>query len=216
MLRVTTYVRLVGLLLATIVAGLLAPDTTTGRSLTFVLVTASVGSAVRLAGLWEAGRVGVRVALALAIGASVLSALDRFPHQGGEGIAFLVMAGALLVVIALLVPTLNDHEVIEPQTVLAAISIYFLLGLTFAFLYRGAALIGDAPFFTSGTDGTLSDHVYFSFVTMTTVGFGDLAPATHTGRAIAVLEAMAGQLYLVTVLALVVSNLGQVRRPPAP
>jgi hypothetical protein len=54
--------------------------------------------------------------------------------------------------------------------------------------------------------------VYFSFVTLTTVGYGDLTASNEVGRAVAILEALAGQLYLVTIVALFVSNLGRERQ----
>ena len=58
----------------------------------------------------------------------------------------------------------------------------------------------------------MPDFLYFSFVTLTTVGYGDLTAAGDFGRAIAAFEAMAGQLYLVTVVALLVSNMARARR----
>ena len=54
---------------------------------------------------------------------------------------------------------------------------------------------------------TTADYLYFSFMTQTTVGYGDLTAAGNLGRACAVLEALVGQLYLVTVVALVVSRM---------
>ena len=56
------------------------------------------------------------------------------------------------------------------------------------------------------------DFLYFSTITLATVGYGDLVPALRLGRALAVLEGLMGQLYLVTVVALVVSHIGW-RRP---
>ena len=55
------------------------------------------------------------------------------------------------------------------------------------------------------------DHLYFSFVSLTTVGYGDLTPISDLGRMIAVSEALIGQLFLVTVVALVVGNIGRTR-----
>ena len=63
--------------------------------------------------------------------------------------------------------------------------------------------------------GRLNPHlVYFSFVTLTTVGYGDLTASNSVGRAFAVQEALFGQIYLVTVVALLVSNLGRQRFDP--
>ena len=72
--------------------------------------------------------------------------------------------------------------------------------------------IQSDPFFAQQAHATVADYLYFSFVTQTTVGYGDLTAAGGFGRALAVLEALIGQLYLVTVIALLVSNLGSARR----
>jgi Ion channel len=97
------------------------------------------------------------------------------------------------------------------QSVIGAISIYLLVGMTFAYLYGAAAEIGTAPFFTSGTDGTLSIRLYFSFVTLTTVGYGDYVAGGSVGHTLSFIEALMGQLYLVTVVALLVGRLNPMR-----
>jgi hypothetical protein len=56
------------------------------------------------------------------------------------------------------------------------------------------------------------DYIYFSFITMTTVGYGDFTSALNVGRMLAVMEAIFGQLYLITVVSLVVQNLGTRRQ----
>jgi hypothetical protein len=93
------------------------------------------------------------------------------------------------------------------QALAGALSVYLLLGLLFALAVGVAAKLGDGPYFAQGTDGNQSQHVYFSFTTMTTTGYGDLSPATRGGRALAVLEMLLGQIYLVTVISLLVGNL---------
>jgi hypothetical protein len=100
-----------------------------------------------------------------------------------------------------------DQRQINAQSVIGVISIYLLLGLLFTFAYTAIALLGDGPFFAQDTDGTLGVRVYFSFVTLATLGYGDFTPAGEAGRMLAVTEAIAGQLYLVTVVAVVVGRL---------
>jgi len=105
--------------------------------------------------------------------------------------------------------------VVDIRTVLGAICIYVLLGLLWAFVYSAIGAIRSQPFFAQTQDATSAQYVYFSFVTLTTVGYGDLTAVGNFGRACAALEALLGQIYLVTVVALLVSNLGR-RRGAAP
>src|SRR5436190_1152622 len=69
----------------------------------------------------------------------------------------------------------------------------------------------DGPFFAGGQAGNASDFQYFSFVTLTTVGYGDLTARSALGHTLAVLEALVGQIYLVTVVSLFVTNVGRAR-----
>ncbi len=59
------------------------------------------------------------------------------------------------------------------------------------------------------------DSLYFSFTTLTTLGYGDLTPAGDVGRMLAITEALIGQVYLVTIVALIVTNLGREQESPA-
>jgi hypothetical protein len=96
---------------------------------------------------------------------------------------------------------------------MAAVGIYVLLGLSFAFAFECVGEFGSKPFFTAHEAGTRSDYTYFSFVTMATVGYGDLTAAGGIGRALAVTEGLLGQIYLVTTVAALVGNLGRRRTP---
>jgi voltage-gated potassium channel Kch len=73
------------------------------------------------------------------------------------------------------------------------------------------AIDADA-LFAQVASGDRQDQLYFSFVTLTTVGYGDLSPAGGLARAFAVTEMLVGQIYLVTIVSLIVSNLGAARR----
>jgi hypothetical protein len=95
------------------------------------------------------------------------------------------------------------------QAVAGSLAIYLLLGLAFAWIIGLVAHVGSAPYFANGTDGTESTRVYYSFTVLTTTGFGDLTAENQIGRALAVLEMLAGQLYLVTVIGVLVGNFGR-------
>ena len=127
----------------------------------------------------------------------------------GEGVLFLLnvlLVAAAPVVIA---QSLVRRRVIDLRTVLGALCIYVLLGMLWAFAFASIGDLGSKPFFVQKTTATLANYLYFSFVTLTTVGYGDLTAAGGLGQAVAVVEALLGQLYLVTVVALLVSNLGR-------
>jgi hypothetical protein len=101
---------------------------------------------------------------------------------------------------------------ITVETICGALSVYLLIGLFFAFT---DSVVGSfTRFFVAAGSYSLKDYLYFSFVTLTTLGFGDLVPKGDLSRTLVMIEAMLGQMYLVTVVALLVSN--YIRRSPLP
>lgn len=97
------------------------------------------------------------------------------------------------------------EEGVGADVVLGALCAYLYIGTWFAFAYRAVALLTGAPFFAQPGEERALNYLYFSLVTITTTGFGDLTPAYGPGRMLAAVEAVIGQLYLVTVVAVVVS-----------
>ena len=106
---------------------------------------------------------------------------------------------------------IREHGV-TPQAVAGTLAIYLLVGLLFAWAIGFVAQVDGDPYFAQGTNGSTGQRVYFSFTVLTTTGFGDLTAATAMGRALAVVEMLVGQLYLVTVIGVVVANFGGRRR----
>jgi hypothetical protein len=115
-----------------------------------------------------------------------------------------LLVGATPIVIA---QALYRRRTVDVHTVLGAICIYVLIGMMFAFGYGAINELGSTSFFAQTSHAGLPDYLYFSFVTQTTVGYGDLTAATNLGRSLAVTEALAGQLYLVTIIAVLVSRM---------
>lgn len=98
------------------------------------------------------------------------------------------------------------RPVVDVRTILGAICIYLMLGMMFAFTYRAISLYQTEPaFFGAAGQGTNADFLFFSFITLTTTGYGNLVPASNPGQSLAVLEAIIGQLFLVTALAKIVN-----------
>jgi Ion channel len=142
----------------------------------------------------------VAASLAVLIGSG--TALDG---AGRTLIALLTAASPVAVARRLL-----HHSRVRGSTVLGALCIYLLLGLFYAYLFWAVGVL-SSPFFAQIQQATMVDYMYFSYVTLATVGYGDLTAATDVGRMLAISEALIGQLYLVTVVALLVANLGRDR-----
>ena len=102
---------------------------------------------------------------------------------------------------------IGDQHGVNFQSVLGALCIYLMIGLLYAFAYGAIAAFQSGPFFAQGTDGTASIRLYFSVVSLATVGYGDYTAATDLGRTVAGSEGLLGQVYLVTVVAVIVSRL---------
>jgi hypothetical protein len=118
----------------------------------------------------------------------------------------LVLAATAVVILAGMVRLILERGVVL-QAVLGAVTIYVLAGLTLGFVVGAVAVGVRGAYFESGTDAVQSARVYYSFTVLTTTGFGDLTAANRGGRALAVLEMLIGQIYLVTVIAMLVGNL---------
>jgi Ion channel len=94
---------------------------------------------------------------------------------------------------------------VDQETMLGALCAYLLIGMAFAFTYRFIGAFQDPAFFGASGAGTLSQDLFFSFVTLTTTGYGNLVPARNPGQTLAVFEALLGQLFLVTAVGKIVT-----------
>jgi hypothetical protein len=181
------------------------------------LVTVVLQSATLLATLSaaRAGRRLVRVASFVVV-VSPISATAATVADPEDLPAALFLLNVLLlagspVVIA---RSILRRQVVDARTVLGALCIYVLIGMLWAFVDAAIGAIDDSPFFAQVDEATTADYLYFSFATQTTVGYGDLSAAGGLGRALAVLEALVAQLYLVTVVGVLVGKLAGNRREP--
>jgi hypothetical protein len=155
----------------------------------------------------------LRLAIALAVAGVAVSVLRAATGAIGDGEARVM--NALLVILGPpavglgVVRNLRAHRQVRLEAVMGVLSLYMLLGLLFAFVYGAIDRLGGDPFFAGGEDASVAHCVYFSFTTLTTSGFGDFTARTDVGHTLTILEALIGQIYLVTVVSLIVSNLGR-------
>lgn len=193
------------LILVTFTFAATAGDEPWTVSLLLLLMAATLAAALWTSGIARADSKGVLAILAAAIALAILVLVVSPPNlQGGVGI----VSGLLVMgTIAAIARGVIDQNEVNQQSITGAVCIYLLFGIFFLFIYSACATIGSGPFFAQGTDGTRALRLYFSYVTLATLGYGDYTPAGNLGHTLAVVEALFGQLYLVTVLALLVSRL---------
>lgn len=198
---------------------LAAPSGDVATAVSALLTGFTIGEIVWTSGARRAVRRAAAVVILLTvIGAILVVALGTGRKGIPEGLSGLMIFAAVPIAGSGVVRLVRERGGVTLQAVAGAIVVYLLAGLLFAFAYGVLADFSSSPIFTNGGDGTPSDRLYFSLTALTTTGFGDFVMATRLGRSISVLEALLGQLYLVTVLAVFVGNLRTARtsRPPPP
>jgi hypothetical protein len=157
----------------------------------------------------------IRAALVVTVVCVVLSLIACLTGSRGPLAAVARSAMFIFVFMAPVAITARiiQHPVVSLETILGAVCAYLLIGMLFAGLYRAADAMSGEAFFAQTGDPTPVQYLYFSFITLTTVGFGDLTAATDPGRVMVSFEALIGQVFLVTVVAGLISSYGRARRP---
>ena len=143
---------------------------------------------------------------AVVIGSLAAVAAALTGTQTGYGWAEIWKALILLCSAVLIVRRVLARPTVTIQSIYGALSAYLIVGLMFAACYAAIQWLGTAPFFAHGEQASPQTFQYFSFTTLTTLGYGDFTAAGDGGRAIAVLEAMAGQVFLATLVARLVAS----------
>lgn len=144
--------------------------------------------------LLTAAAVGLRVAPASAVG----EGLATGALAAGSGLAMVAVASAIRFALS--------ANAIDAEHIYAALSAYLLAGLFFGVLHWAVAIAWPGSFGEAGAGGTpaglsLSTAIYYSFVTLATLGYGDVVPKSEVARGLAVLEAVGGQLYIAVTIA---------------
>jgi hypothetical protein len=200
------------LMLACVVFLTAVPDTSGSRALGITIE----GVALVLAVATSRARESVRLRRALVIGlvmvvAVALIAVGTAPRWLTALVAVVVTAGVPAVLVRGLMRLLRVSGVTF-NAVAGSLAIYLSTGLVFAWVIGFVAQVSTSPYFAQHAITTVGEKIYFSFTVLTTTGFGDFTAATPLGHALAVIEMLTGQLYLVTVIGLLIGNFAARRR----
>jgi len=153
----------------------------------------------------------VGLLLATAIGAGFcVSSTNRI----AEGIGSLWSGLVLLMTVVIIIERVVRLSEVTVQSLYAAFSAYLLIGLMFSAFFGALSFFVSQPFFADNQPVNPQTLQYFSFTTLTTLGYGDFTAAGSLGRSVAVLEALGGQVFLATLVARLVSLYGAARRQP--
>jgi len=200
-----SYGLVLGLIIAVFVFTSVAPDGDWADSTLVLLQSLTLVTALWTSGVAQAdSKISISL-VALATASALL--LLVFGGTVFEAVVLLLAGLLTIATIATVALGIVDQGEANVKAVTGAVCVYVLIGLLFVFLYGLIAAVGSGDFFAQGTDGSRSLRLYFSFVTLATLGYGDYTPAHELGRTLAIVEALFGQLYLVTVIALLVSRM---------
>jgi hypothetical protein len=153
--------------------------------------------------------VGILLVTAIGAGFCVTST-----NKTVEGIGSLWSALVLLMTVVIIIRRVVRLSEVTEQSLYAAFSAYLLIGLMFAAFYGALSFFVSGPFFANNQPVNPQTLQYFSFVTLTTLGYGDFTAAGSLSRSVAVLEALGGQIFLATLVARLVSLYKTERQPP--
>ncbi|MGE5131576.1 MAG: potassium channel family protein [Gemmatimonadota bacterium] len=204
-----------GLLLLVLIATYILSAFVTGAWVSAVQTVLFVVVAALATRTGRIGRRNARMALIIMVSGSAAAVVLALTHSAdaGAGAASLWAALVLLFAAVVIVRRVLTHTVITLQSIFGAVAAYMILGLMFAALYSAINRFGGGGFFASNASANVKTFQYFSFTTLTTLGYGDYTAAASGGQAVAVMEALFGQVFLATLVARLVASFRPRTRP---
>lgn len=196
------------LIIVSLAFGLAAPTGDGAKLVTVALEGLTLVAAVIASG---AHRFVERVAIAAAIllfaaAAGAVLGTDEVGSDSARLISVVLVALAPPAIVYGMVSEFRERQAITIHTMFGGLCLYLLGGIFFATGLEAVQSVSNQPMLSPSSVSS-ADFLYFSFVALTTTGFGDVVAATNLGRSFAITEALTAQIYLVTVVALIVANL---------
>jgi len=151
----------------------------------------------------RAGRVAISAGLMASVALIVVS--TTLSTDTGRALTFIWTTVLLLLTVLVLVRQILLMPAVTLQSICGAVSAYLIIGLMFAAIYAASYYLNGRTFFGGNQPATGATFQYFSFTTLTTLGYGDFTAAQSGGQAIAMIEAMTGQIFLATLVARLVA-----------
>jgi len=178
-----------------------------GSVATTVLVGATLLLAMRASGLalrWRrVADILIALVVAILVAQIVRGMITGLVLDGGrDGSRPLSLLVLSVLAPAVVVRRLLQHRTVTTGTLLGAVSAFLLLPIAFTYAFLTIGTLQGTPFF--GQAEPTTSFMYFSLTTLTTVGYGDLVAVTPLARLVATAEAVSGQVYLVTFVAMLV------------
>lgn len=205
------YAALLILIVVTIVATVVLDENEWERLVSVGLVGVMLVFALRTSQAPTSWQLAALAAVPLVVVATAIATSSSDAPEIRTGLAVCITLLLVAVQVAI-VRRLFTHLTVSWNTIMGALCVYLLFSMIFAGIFAVAGHIEDGDLFAQQDGFTTTDTLYFSLTTLTTVGFGDLTMRTNVTRILSAMEALLGQVYLITAVALLVGNLGQQRR----
>ena len=134
-------------------------------------------------------------------------------------ISFIANVIFFILIVILFIQQIARARTVTPQVIMESINGYLMLGLSFSVLIALVCVIDPAAFSFKHLSGNIdtnisyvSNYIYFGFVTLSTLGYGDIIPLTPAAKSLAIFTSITGQMYIAIIIAALVSKyLGQKR-----
>ncbi|WP_262002203.1 ion channel [Microbacterium sp. Mcb102] len=165
-----------------------------------------------------APRMVQHVAWVILSAAGVATIVATLLSASGHILDIAFSAATMIALLASPVAIIGDQvkrRGLNAEALLAAATAYVLVGLFFTFVFNLLSLVSPEPMFGGPDDDSLANQLFFSFTTLTTTGYGNLVPANAASQAVAVAEAITGQLFLITAVARIMRGAGTIAAAPA-